>query len=85
LSANDSDVSAAEEIDDVNSTGTGVGRGLGSHLLEALVHIGRAEKTTRITGTILQSNHAMLDLCRRLGFKLHRDPDDDDVSADLTL
>jgi len=61
------------------------GRGLGSHLLEALVHIGRAEKMTRITGTILQSNHSMLDLCRRLGFELHRDPDDDVVTADLAL
>lgn len=61
------------------------GRGLGTHLLEALVRIGRAEKMSRITGTVLAANLAMLDLCRRLGFQLKRDPGDDIVTADLTL
>ncbi|MDR3401089.1 MAG: bifunctional acetate--CoA ligase family protein/GNAT family N-acetyltransferase [Chthoniobacter sp.] len=61
------------------------GHGLGGQLLESLVRVGRAEKMQRITGTILQSNHAMLDLCRRLGFELRRDPDDSVVTADLKL
>lgn len=61
------------------------GRGLGTHLLEALVRMGRAEKMDRITGTILAGNLAMLDLCRRLGFKLKREPGDDAVIADLPL
>lgn len=61
------------------------GHGLGTHLLEALVRMGRAEKMDRIMGTVLASNPAMLDLCRRLGFKLKRDPDDDVVTADLHL
>lgn len=61
------------------------GRGLGTRLLETLVQIGRAEKLDRITGTILQSNQSMLDLCRRLGFHLRREPGDDAVTADLQL
>lgn len=61
------------------------GRGLGQRLLETLIQVGRAEKLECITGTILQGNHTMLDLCRRLGFQLRREPGDDAMIADLRL
>lgn len=60
-------------------------RGLGTLLLETLIRIGRAEKIEHITGTILQSNHAMLSLCRRFGFQLARPLDGDVTTAELRL
>jgi acetyltransferase len=49
------------------------GHGLGTRLLEALTEVGRAEKFTRIKGTILAANQGMLKVCRRIGFKVQRD------------
>jgi acetyltransferase len=61
------------------------GRGLGTRLLQRLVDIGRAEKFERITGTVLTSNHSMLNLCRELGFQLATEPGDDSIAAELIL
>jgi len=61
------------------------GRGLGTQLLEALIHAGRAEGIERLTGTILQTNRAMLCLCRELGFQLQHDSDAGVVNAELPL
>ena len=47
------------------------GRGRGSRMLAALIGVARAEKITRISGTILPENHAMLHLCRDAGFQVH--------------
>jgi len=50
--------------------------GLGRHLLERLVEIGRDEHISRITGDILPENLAMLETCRRLGFRVKYDAAD---------
>jgi acetyltransferase len=61
------------------------GQGLGTQLLEALIPIARAEKLQRVTGSVLPDNHAMLQLCRRLGFRLHRNADSGDFTAEFPL
>jgi acetyltransferase len=61
------------------------GRGLGTQLLETLIRIGRAEKIERLIGTILQGNHTMLALCRRLGFQIRHGAGNDIVTAELQL
>jgi len=61
------------------------GRGLGTRLLEALVGIARAENIERITGTILQANHAMLHICRQAGFCLEGDSECAVVTAGMDL
>jgi acetyltransferase len=43
-------------------------RGLGTRLLQRLVDVGRAERLTRITGTILAENGGMRRACERVGF-----------------
>jgi len=60
------------------------GHGLGSELLRRLVEIGRAEGLDRITGTVLAENRAMLHVCQKLGFKLHKAVGDPtEVALDL--
>ena len=44
-----------------------------------------ADSAGMTPGTVLAGNLAMLDLCRRLGFTLQRDPEDGVVAADLLL
>ena len=60
-------------------------RGLGKELLRSLVEIGRAEKLERIVAQILPENHAMLRLCKRLGFTLSTAPDEAVVHAAAEL
>ena len=50
-------------------------QGLGFELLKRLVEIGRAEKLDRVTGQILADNHAMRQICKKLGFKIVMDND----------
>jgi acetyltransferase len=50
-------------------------QGLGFELLKRLVEIGRAEKLDRVTGQILADNHAMRQICKKLGFKIVMDDD----------
>jgi len=47
--------------------------GVGKHLLELLVGIGRHEKLQQIVGYILPENHAMQHVARQVGFDLHHD------------
>src|ERR1041385_5986076 len=47
--------------------------GIGTELLRSLVKIGRNEKLERIIGYILAENHAMLHVCRKVGFELRYD------------
>jgi acetyltransferase len=61
------------------------GQGLGTQLLAELIRIGRTEKLEVIVGSILASNHAMLDLCRRHGFILSRPPGENVFEAELRL
>ncbi len=59
-------------------------RGLGTRLLTRLVEIGRAEGLERITGAILSDNVEMQQVCRRVGFTVHRSPDGE-CSADIRV
>jgi RimJ/RimL family protein N-acetyltransferase len=49
------------------------GKGLGRQLLSALIDLARRSGVTRLVGTTLSENKAMLGLGRRLGFKLSRE------------
>jgi acetyltransferase len=48
-------------------------QGLGAELLKRLVQIGRDEKLDRISGQVLQENHAMQHVCKSVGFKLRHE------------
>ena len=48
------------------------GKGLGAHLLSKLIALARKSAVRRLFGTTLTENRAMLELGRRLGFKLSR-------------
>jgi acetyltransferase len=47
--------------------------GVGTHLLQLLVDVGRQERLERIVGHILPENHAMQHLARSVGFELIHD------------
>jgi len=59
------------------------GHGLGRHLLTRLVEIGRDEHVSRITGDILPENLAMMETCRRLGFRVKYDAADGIQRAEI--
>ncbi len=61
------------------------GRGLGTQLLQRLVHIARDEKLEHISGTILSDNHEMQRVARRLGFTMHRQPETHEYDAELKI
>jgi acetoin utilization protein AcuB len=48
------------------------GRGLGTELLRRLISVGRDEQLSRIVAHIIASNHDILRIIKRLGFRLHR-------------
>ena len=60
------------------------GQGLGQALLRRLAEVARAEKVRRLVGVVLPENRAMLRLCAKLGFRLHK-PLGGDVIAELDL
>ena len=49
--------------------------------MRELIGTARAHGLRRMEGVVLATNHAMLDLARRLGFTVHIDPHDATVSA----
>ncbi len=55
------------------------GHGLASYLMARLIDWGRSEGMAAITGQILSENAPMLAFIRRLGFTLHRMPDDPEL------
>jgi acetyltransferase len=62
------------------------GKGLARHLMQRLIGWGRASGLSEIFGQILADNAPMLAFIRRLGFILHRMPEEPDVlEARLTL
>ena len=61
------------------------GRGLGTHLLELLVNVGRAEKVGRITGRILAENTTMLEVSKEVGFAVQWLPEEDEWRAEILL
>ena len=52
------------------------GIGLGLALMQLMIDWARAEGLTRIEGSVLAENRAMLTVCRRLGFAAKVDPED---------
>jgi acetyltransferase len=60
-------------------------RGLGSQLLKILIQVGRTEKLNRIVGNVLPENHRMQQLCRKLGFKIHKPIGEGECVAELIL
>jgi acetyltransferase len=60
-------------------------RGLGTELLRRLVQIGRDEKLKRISANILPENAGMQAVCKKLGFRLKPDPEEEVVRAEITL
>ncbi len=52
------------------------GRGLGTELLRRLLEVARMEQIRHVTGLILADNHAMRQICAKLGFRIHRSIDD---------
>ena len=61
------------------------GFGIGTELLKLLVQIGRNEKLERIIGYILPENYRMQQLCKKVGFELHREPDAGELKAHIEL
>lgn len=59
-------------------------QGLGTHFLERLIDIGKAEGVQRIVAEILPENVEMQRLCESFGFQL-RKVDDNEVLAELQL
>jgi len=60
------------------------GQGLGTHLLGRMIEVARSEGITRIRGDVLPENHAMLALCKRMGFREQHMPDEP-VTVDMVL
>lgn len=60
-------------------------QGVGTLLLEKLLGVGREEGLRRITADILFDNRGMQKISKRLGFTLHRDPEEMVMKADLDL
>ena len=56
------------------------GIGLGSMLMKMIIEYGRAEGVPSIRGQVLSRNTVMLDMCRQLGFEIHADPQNSDIS-----
>ena len=59
--------------------GSAKGRGLARRLMERITDWGRDQGLTSISGQVLAENAPMLAFVRRLGFTVHRLPDEPDV------
>jgi acetyltransferase len=60
-------------------------KGLGSKLLSTLLHVAKDEKVARVTAEILPENLEMQRVCEKLGFKLVRSTEENDVHAEIVL
>lgn len=60
-------------------------QGLGGEMLRRLVQVGRDEKLARLRGVIRADNHAMQRLCEKVGFKVQRDAEGHDFTAEFAL
>lgn len=56
------------------------GRGIGRRMLEKLIAVARSRGLTELYGEVLSTNRPMLELARRLGFRVARHPDDATLS-----
>jgi acyl-CoA synthetase (NDP forming)/RimJ/RimL family protein N-acetyltransferase len=60
-------------------------QGLGTLLLSQLESIARKEHLTRLVGYVLPENTPMVELCRRLGYHVHFDPEEQMMVAEKHL
>lgn len=61
------------------------GHGLGTHLLQMLIQVARAENCHRIIGRVYAENIRMQQLCRELGFDLAKLPDEPEYTAEFVI
>jgi acetyltransferase len=61
------------------------GLGLGTHLLELLVGIGRQEGIGRIVALVMPENHVMQQVFRKAGFEVKYDSFDEAIRAEIGL
>ena len=61
------------------------GQGLGHKLMEKMIGYCRARGTKSMTGQVLAENHAMLEMVRNLGFRVHRLADEPVMETTLDL
>ncbi len=52
------------------------GRGIGGHMMRKLISVARSRGIPQMYGEILSTNQGMLELVRKLGFRLQRHPQD---------
>ena len=60
-------------------------QGLGTELYRRLAQIARDEKIQRIVSTMLGENREMRAICQKLGFRIHTDPEEQTVKAELEV
>lgn len=63
------------------------GHGIGTRLMEKIIAYARGRGIRQIIGTVLNENATMIDICRRLGFRIELEADRPDairVTLDLT-
>ncbi|KZL05457.1 succinyl-CoA synthetase subunit beta [Pseudovibrio axinellae] len=63
------------------------GFGLGWILMKLIIRYAKVDGIQTVKGEVLRENTTMLDMCRSLGFRVKRSPDDDalaDVALDVT-
>jgi acetyltransferase len=61
------------------------GLGIGAQLLSRIIYIAKDRRIKTVWGIIQRENKNMLDLARRLNFKIVSDPDDPQVEAILNM
>jgi acetyltransferase len=60
-------------------------RGLGTELMRRLVQVGREEQLKRISASVLPENAGMQAVCKKLGFTLKRDSEEEVIRAEIKL
>jgi acetyltransferase len=60
-------------------------QGLGTELLRQLIQVGRDEQLQRLTGDVLAENQGMVEICKKLGFRLQYSLEDQVVKVELEL
>ncbi|WP_068088363.1 bifunctional acetate--CoA ligase family protein/GNAT family N-acetyltransferase [Polycladidibacter stylochi] len=57
------------------------GHGLGWTLMQLIINYARADGIATVKGEVLRENTTMLAMCKKLGFKVARSPDDDALTV----
>jgi acetyltransferase len=61
------------------------GKGLGPKLLEEVIHIAREMGARRLAGEVLAQNQPMLEMVKKAGFTLKKDPEGGTFRAEMVL